>query len=174
MASWYLEMHPFLMSKLCWIQWMSFTLHLDSTSITPSPKSCMLILFLHHVRSFCFIPKGSLLPIQTSNTWDSLSLRMLDLYLPLKPWSIKLKPKLHVSPLSPFLKWVNWICLNQSFWLYPFYVITCYKFPKYLTKNLHSIMSKFCISQPLHSHKLSWDPWATLCLKKTEGGLGLK
>ncbi|XP_060958281.1 uncharacterized mitochondrial protein AtMg00310-like [Cannabis sativa] len=56
----------------------------------------------------------------------------------------------------------------------PSYAMSCFRLPKKLIKNLHSLAANFWSGDTKENKKLHWSTWDKLCKPKEEGGLGFR
>jgi len=56
----------------------------------------------------------------------------------------------------------------------PTYMMSCFKLPDTLCKELNAMMSKFWWGQKEKERKMAWVSWEKLCTPKVEGGMGFR
>ena len=56
----------------------------------------------------------------------------------------------------------------------PTYMMSCFKLPNTLCKELNAMMSKFWWGQKEKERKMAWVSWEKMCKPKSEGGMGFK
>ncbi|GJT85440.1 hypothetical protein Tco_1067157 [Tanacetum coccineum] len=67
----------------------------------------------------------------------------------------------------------DWSCLNRSWGLPIYYIMSIFKVPKGVLKTMESIRSKFFNGVDSSDRKISWVAWDNVLASKLNGGLGV-